>query len=212
MHITKMTAILTKKTWSMCAVAAMVAAAAHMTACYSNNCPLDNAVTCQYGFYDSEGTAIKYGDTITVSTLMPGMKTVYTYRKMGNKTVTKDYRDTALIEQGYTETISEQRKDSVLINSVYGVGNISLPMSYYRDSDTLIVAYRSIVAKDTIWIKHQSFPFVELPECGTYRFHTLNSIRSTDAAIDHIEISNPSVNYEGNENVKIYFNGVAEEE
>lgn len=204
--------ILVKKNWRIHNVSVAIATATFMGACYSNNCPLDNAVTCQYGFYDSEGTAIKYGDTITVSTLMPGIKTVYTYRKMGNRTITKDIQDPSLVEQGYTETISEQRKDTILLNSAYNVSGISLPMSYYRDRDTLVISYRSITAKDTIWIDHKAFPFVELPECGTYRFHTLNNISSTGAAIDHIEISNRDVNYDGKENVRIYFNGVAEEE
>lgn len=211
MHIIMMMAS-RKKLWRIASVAAITTATAAMCACYSNNCPLDNAVSCQYGFYDSEGTAITYGDTITVSTLMPGTKTVYIYRKLGNKTVTKDYKDAALIEQGYTESTAEQRRDTVLINNVYSAQSISLPMSYYRNIDTLVVAYHSISVKDTIWVEHEAFPFVELPECGTYRFHTLKKIRSTDAAIDHIEISNPNVNYEGRENVKIYFNGVAEEE
>jgi hypothetical protein len=52
---------------------------------------------------------------------------------------------------------------------------------------------------------------VELPECGTYRFHHLLGITATDAAIDRIEICEPTVNYDGNTNVKIYFNGVVSE-
>ena len=48
-------------------------------------------------------------------------------------------------------------------------------------------------------------------EFYTYRFHTLLGVTATDAAIDHIEISEPKVNYDGKTNVKIYFNGVAVE-
>jgi hypothetical protein len=66
------------------------------------------------------------------------------------------------------------------------------------------------VRMDTIKIEHISYPYVELPECGTYRYHTLKTITATDAAIDRIEIGNPQVNYEGEENIKIYFNGVVE--
>ena len=78
-----------------------------LAGCYSNNCPLENMVTCNYGFYDSEGTAINYHDTITVTTLMPGYKTVYTYRKLGNMTVTKDYRDTAFTAPSSRRTPSK---------------------------------------------------------------------------------------------------------
>jgi hypothetical protein len=179
--------------------------------CYSNNCPLENTVTCNYGFYDSEGTAIYYSDTITVTTLMPGYKTVYTYRKLGNTTVTKDHPDAELVNQGYTETVTQQRKDTILLNQLLGASSMKVPMSYFHKEDTLILSYKMISLKDTIKIQHSSHPNVELPECGTYRFHTLQGITATDAAIDHIEISEPKVNYSGNINVKIFFNGVVSE-
>ena len=178
--------------------------------CYSNNCPLNNAVTCNYSFYDAAGHPITYTDAITVTTLKPGQKTVYVYRKLGEQTLTKNYQDTALINQGYTETPTIQRNDTILLNKVQNVSQISIPMSYFNGIDTLVFEYGQISLKDTIKIYHNSYPHVELPECGTYRFHTLQSIETTDAAIDHIEISNSQVGYEGNENVKIYFNGVVE--
>ena len=178
--------------------------------CYSNNCPLNNTVTCNYSFYDAAGNAIAYADTITVTTLKPGYKTVYVYRKLGEPTITKDYQDLELVNQGYTETQMSQRNDTILLNRAYDQSKISIPMSYFNDVDTLVFSYGQISLKDTIKIYHDSYPHVELPECGTYRFHTLRSIEASDAAIDHIEISNPQVGYEGNENVRIYFNGVVE--
>lgn len=189
---------------------AIATAVTMLSACYSNNCPLDNNVLCNFSFHDSYGTPVQYNDTITVTTLMPGHKTIYTYRKMGNKTVVKDVPAPELVEQGYTETVAQQRNDTILLNNLCAATSMSLPMSYYRNRDTLIVSYRSISAKDTIWIDHDSYPYVELPECGTYRYHTLLGIKSTAAAIDHIEITTPHVDYEGNTNIKIYFNGAAE--
>lgn len=181
-----------------------------LVGCYSNNCPLNNTVTCNYSFYDAEGHAIIYTDTITVTTLKPGYKTVYVYRKLGEPTITKDYQDIDLVNQGYTETQLSQRNDTILLNKAYDVSTISIPMSYFNKVDTLVFSYGQISLKDTLKIYHDSYPHVELPECGTYRFHSLQSIEVTDAAIDHIEISNPKVGYNGNENVKIYFNGVVE--
>lgn len=178
--------------------------------CYSNNCPFNNSVTCNYSFYDAEGHAIVYTDTITVTTLMPGYRTVYVYRKLGEPTLTKNYQDAELVNQGYTETKMSQRNDTVLLNKAYDVSSISIPMSYFNSVDTLVFSYGRISLKDTIKIYHSSYPHVELPECGTYRFHSLQSIEATDAAIDHIEISNRQVGYDGNENVKIYVNGVVE--
>lgn len=180
--------------------------------CYSNNCPLENTVLCNYYFYDSEGTPITYGDAITVYTLRPGWKCVYVYRKLGNTTVSRDYIDSALIRDGYTMTETTQRNDT-LLNKKSNASSIQLPMSYFNSADTLVFSYGGISLKDTILVKHDSYPHVELPECGSYRFHTLKEVSvSTNAAIDHVEISNRKVNYDGQENVKIYFNGVVTEQ
>ena len=178
--------------------------------CSANNCPLESNVTCNYGFYDSEGTAIVYGDEITVSTLLPGFKTVYIYKKLNEASVTLDERDESYLEDGYTETVSTIRRDTVLLNKISEISSMKLQMSYYSDNDTIIISYASISNKDTIYLNHKSYTHVDLPECGTNRFHTLTNIRSTDSGIYDIEIVDANVNYDGNENIKIYFNGIAE--
>ena len=181
-----------------------------LCACSANNCPLESTVTCNYGFYDSEGVAVEYEDTISVRTLLPGMKTVYTYRKLGQRTVVLDKRDSTYIKNGYTETVSETRRDAVLASNVHNASSMKLEMSYYSKFDTLIFDYSSISNKDTVYLTHDSYSNVELPECGTHRFHHLKEIRCTHYGIDRIEIGNPDVNYKGNENVKVYFNGSAD--
>ena len=181
-----------------------------VSGCSSNNCPLESTVLCRFRFYDSEGKAISYGDSITVTTLLPGMKTVYIYRKFGMPTLTLDYQNQQLIESGYTMSSQEIRKDTILVNKIIGKSEMQVPLGYFNDTDTFIIDYAGISRNDTIYIGHSGYPYVELPECGTHIFHTLHSIRSTDAAIDNIEISNPEVNYEGNENIKIFFNGTAQ--
>ncbi len=181
-----------------------------MTSCSSNNCPLENFVGCNLYFYDSEGIPITYTGEITVKTLLSGVKTIYTYRKLGEQTVVKDWRDEALTEQGYTETVSEVRRDTILVNKASSRNNVEIPLAYFQKSDTIIFSYSEISSSDTILIAHDSYPHVDLPECGAYRFHTLTGVASTEVGIDHIEIANPTVNYEGNENIRIYFNGVAE--
>lgn len=181
-----------------------------LLACSSNNCPLESTVLCNYFFYDQNGVAIKYNDAITVTTLLPGYKTVYTYRKLGFQTVTYAQRDTTLLNEGFSETISTTRKDTLLVNKASDRSFIQVPMSYFNKADTLIFSYNNISGKDTIIIEHDGFAHVELPECGTHVYHHLHSIRSTDAAIDHIEIINPLVDYGGKENIKIFFNGVVE--
>ena len=181
-----------------------------LLACSSNNCPLESTVLCNYYFYDRAGVAIKYGDEFSVTTLLPGHKTVYTYRKLGYQTVTLAKRDTAYINDGYSETIGTTRRDTVLVNKTTGRSYIQLPMSYFNKADTLIFDYSSISGKDTIIVEHEGYANVELPECGTQVYHNLRTIKATDAAIDHVEITNPLVNYEGKEHIRIYFNGEVE--
>ncbi len=181
-----------------------------LVSCSSNNCPLENKVSCNYYFYDSEGNAIKYTDYLTIKTLKPGYKKEYTYRKLGEQSIVTDVQTPEYVEQGYTESVQEVRKDTILLNKSNTLSSVKLPMSYNNTSDTLIFHYGSILAKDTVILQHTPYPYVEMPECGSYMFHVLTGIRSTEAGIDHVEIVNPNVNYEGQENVKIYFNGVAE--
>ncbi|MCQ2213877.1 MAG: DUF6452 family protein [Bacteroidaceae bacterium] len=179
-----------------------------LIACSSNNCPMENTAYCVLAYYDSEETAIKYLDTVTVSTLMPGWKTQYIYRRLGTTTIVSDTARHALIEQGYTQTVVTQRNEKVLVNRSLGVSSIKVPMSYFNPVDTLVFSYGSISLKDTLYIFKESYPHVDYPECGTYRFHHITDIKYTDAAFDKIEISNPTVNYEGQENIRIHFNGV----
>lgn len=192
-------------------IATLVACGAMLVGCYSNNCPLENTVLCNYKFYDMDGTAISYGDQITVTTLKPGWQDVFTYRKLGYPNVVLTRIDSTLINEGYSMTQSVERKDTILLNKISNVSTMSVPMSYFNDADTLVLTYASISNKDTIIVSQTNYPHVELPECGAYRFHKIKGVTSTAYAIDHVEIGNSEVNYEGKENIKIYFNGVAEQ-
>ncbi|MCQ2077120.1 MAG: DUF6452 family protein [Bacteroidaceae bacterium] len=106
--------------------------------------------------------------------------------------------------------IPSTERDSIIINKLSGASQMQIPMSYYNDKDTLFIGYASLLRKDTIIVHHQSYAHIDLPECGTKYFHKLENVTSTHTGIDRIEIVNPQVNYDGNENIKIYFNGVAE--
>lgn len=181
-----------------------------LVACGASNCPLESTVTCNFGFYDSEGNAVVYNDTISVTTLLPGNKVVYIYRKLGYPIVTLNKQDSTYINNGYSESRSTVRKDTILMNSISGIHTMNLPMSYFSANDTLVITYSSISNKDTIYVSHDSYSYVDLPECGTHRFHTLKEIHTTESGIYAVSIVNPYVNYDGNENVKIFLNGTAQ--
>lgn len=105
--------------------------------------------------------------------------------------------------------IPSSGKDSIIINQLSGASSLKIPMSYFYKTDTLIMSYASLVRNDTIIVSHESYAHVDLPECGTKYFHELKGIWSSSTGIDKIEIVNPVVDYQGWENIKIYFNGVA---
>lgn len=182
-----------------------------LVGCYSNNCPMDNRVTCNYCFYNTQGEAIKYAPAITVSAILPGSKTVYVYRKMGDMIISETKRPD-LTQQAYVETEQIYRNDTILINKLSNARNLEIPMSYFHESDTLLFRYSNIVQPDTIFVGHESFAHVDLPECGSFRYHRLTNVRATDNAIDHIEIVNTTVNYDKQENIKIYFNELANDQ
>ena len=169
---------------------------------------MDTVVTCNYTFYNTSGVAATLDDTLTVSIKKTAY--YYSYHKDGYRDTTLTQSVKAFVDNGYTETVTPYRKDTALVNRLVGGEKMSVPMSYYNRVDTLVLRYGLILLPDTIFVSHDSYTHVETPECGSYRFHTITDIRSTQRGIDHIEVTNPIVNYEGKENVKIYFNSFAE--
>lgn len=175
-------------------------------ACTSANCPLDNYVLCNYGFYDTNGFPVKLNDELTVTTLKPGNKQMYLYRQLGYANITLAYIDSALMDSGYICTPITVRNDTVLVNKLSDASKFSVPMSYFGTEDTIVIHYASLSSADTIYVEHEAYAHVELPECGSYRFHTLKQARFTTYGLVDVQISNPTVTYEGYENVKILFN------
>lgn len=179
-------------------------------ACSSNNCPVENTVACNYYFYDSAGKAISLNDTLTVSIMLPGHDTIFQYRYTGTPHINSKVRIDSLLEKGYKEVMVVTRHDSVLVNKATKTATLKLPMAYFLDADTIIFDYASLSNNDTLCISHDNMTHVELPECGSYMFHRITNATCTEAAIEKIEIANPSVDYEGKENIKIYFAGTVE--
>lgn len=145
--------------------------------CTSNDCPLNNTVSLICGFYNSnDGSAISIGNTLTVTL-----------------------------------------RDSIILNRSIGASTIALPMSYSAETDTLVFVYSPVDSiagiSDTLTLsKTNQAHFISL-ECGTKVFHTITAVnhtlRTADKihryAIDSIVVSNPNVNFDGQENLKIYY-------
>ena len=105
---------------------------------------------------------------------------------------------------GDTLTVTALGTDSVLLNRAYGQSRMELPMSNAGATDVIVMSF-SNAGTDTIWIDHTNYPYYETPECGAAIFHNITGIRATNNTIERVEIVKNSVNYDGLENVKIFF-------
>lgn len=94
-------------------------------------------------------------------------------------------------------------RDSIVIYHIRNVSELQLPMSYVHECDTIIFSYENS-ATDTLFVKHENIPFFVSMECGTAMYHRITDITHTTAFIDSAVIVNDYINYDYNENVKLY--------
>ena len=96
--------------------------------------------------------------------------------------------------------------DSILINQQSGTQTMDLPLSYWQDADTLvfIITGETYALLDTLWIEKENIPHFESPDCPTNMFHRITSTRVTHSFIDSVTITQPLVNYDQTENLKIH--------
>lgn len=94
-------------------------------------------------------------------------------------------------------------KDSIVVNHLSNAGDLKLPMSYTQECDTIVFSYENN-ATDTLFIKHENIPFFISMECGLAMYHRLLGVTHTNAFIDSVAIINDYVNFDYNENIKLY--------
>ena len=148
-----------------------------LAGCNGNDCPLNNTVRLICGFYNSaDGSELAILDTLTISV-----------------------------------------RDSVVLNRSTDSKTVSLPMSYAGVADTLVFLYTpdgsEVSAADTLIVSKTNEPHVVSLDCGTGVFHNISAVshssRTPDStflyAIDSIVVSNSNVNFDGQENLKIYY-------
>lgn len=103
-----------------------------------------------------------------------------------------------------TISVTAAGTDSVLINQESNPKIFQLPLSYTNTEDTFIIHYTEKMV-DSVFVKHANIPYFISMECGTGMYHYLEGVRSTDNAIDSIQIIDPEVTYDAKENIKIYY-------
>ncbi len=94
-------------------------------------------------------------------------------------------------------------KDSIVVNHLSNASDLQLPMSYTQECDTVVFCYENN-ATDTLYIKHENIPYFISMECGLAMYHRLQSVTHTNAFIDSVAIINDYVNFDNNENIKLY--------
>ena len=153
-----------------------------LMSCETYNCILDTSVNCVYGFYASGRTA--GGDFVAGSS----------------------------INVADTMTISILGDSIVLANKIVGQNGVSVPMSYYGDTDSLLLSITGEdgTGYDTIYVSKDNIIHLEDPSCPAHVWHTITNVNSTHHLIDTLLIKDVNINYDGLENLQIYFR-VAEE-
>lgn len=122
---------------------------------------------------------------------------IYSINAITGKESTAEYNGTLSV------SLMVNGKDSIVINQVKGTQDLAIPMSYTHDCDTVIFTYDRIYT-DTLYVGHSNTPYFISLTCGTGMFHTLKEIRYTQSIIDSAAIINHTINYDPNENIKLY--------
>ena len=76
--------------------------------------------------------------------------------------------------------------DSLVINNMTSDTELALPMCYTQECDTLLLEFGTITT-DTLFVEH-----------------TITGVRHTNNFIDSAAIIHPFINFDANENIKLY--------
>ena len=107
-----------------------------------------------------------------------------------------------------TLTITAEGTDSVLLNRATNKKNVSVPLSYYKDRDTLnfiITTEEDGVFESSIIIQKSGQVHFESPDCPTTMFHTIQDARVySGVVIDSVAVVRRDVNYLQDENIQVF--------
>jgi hypothetical protein len=108
------------------------------------------------------------------------------------------------LTEALTVSLIVNGRDSIVVNHIENADMLQIPMSYTNTCDTVTYNYESGFS-DTLFISHENIPYYISMECGTVMYHRINSVGHTRNMIDSIAIAQNFVNFDGNENLKVYF-------
>ncbi len=94
-------------------------------------------------------------------------------------------------------------RDSIVVYHITNAKELTLPMSYTNNCDTVILKFFDKY-NDTLFVHHNNIPIYQSMECGVIMHHRLTGATSTSLFIDSLAIKEASVNFDHNENIKLY--------
>jgi len=108
---------------------------------------------------------------------------------------------------GDTLTITALGVNAVFVNRLINQNGVKLPVSYYGEVDSLEFKFKGDdgEGRDTVYIAKQNIAHLDDVSCPAHMWHHITHVFSTHHLIDSVLISEPEINYEGNENLQIYF-------
>lgn len=101
-------------------------------------------------------------------------------------------------------TVTAFGTDSIIINRMSQVKDISLPLRYAVDSTQLIFSY-SGGKRDTVTILHNNTPYFVSMDCGFQMKQVITGVRHTRILLDSIDIKNNETGIYGEENLKLFY-------
>ncbi|MBP3227676.1 MAG: hypothetical protein J6M53_02705 [Bacteroidaceae bacterium] len=104
-------------------------------------------------------------------------------------------------------TVTALGTDSVLLNQAQGVSSFLLPVHYTAEADTLVLTFaddEGDTLRDTLVVGHTNETHFEAMDCPLCYFHTLTALSATSHALERAELVYPQVNYDTQENIRLY--------
>ena len=106
--------------------------------------------------------------------------------------------------EALTASIMVNGEAMIVVNHLTNAKELTLPVSYTNNCDTVILNFFEHYY-DTLYIHHNNIPFYQSMECGVIMHHKLTDTRHTENFIDSMAINNADINFNNNENIKLYF-------
>ena len=143
--------------------------------CEVENCPPNALSYLHFSLVDQNGRTFQTSDTITI-----------VGQTLANDSLVSD----------------------TLINQETAANSFTLPLSYDAYTQFIFVYHAlnaGYVGRDTIQIDHRNIPYFTNLDCGTMMFYEITNVGHTHHRLDSIAITNPNIDNNEKENIRIYF-------